>query len=74
MKFTEECVLCAEKYILVKKLPLLPDPLGPEVVVSIRVSSMGQLDLFKNHSYSIGPYANKLLRSNYTKNINISVQ
>ena len=30
--------------------PLLPDPLGLEVVVPIRISSMCQMDLFKNYS------------------------
>ena len=36
-------------------LPLLPGPLGlGEVIVSMRIPSMGQIDLSKNDSYSIG--------------------
>ena len=37
---------------------------------------MGQIDLFKNYSYWIGPCAKKnltLIRINYTKNVNINV-
>ena len=33
-------------------LPLLPGYLWPGVVVSVRVPSRGQIDLFKNYSYS----------------------
>ena len=36
-------------------LPLLPNPLWPGVVVPVEDPSMGQTDLFKNNSYSIGP-------------------
>ena len=39
--------------------------------IPVRVPSMGQVDLVKNYSYSIGQCANKknLSRSNYIKNI-----
>ena len=40
-------------------LPSLPGPLWPRVVVPVRVPSMGQKDLFRNNSYSIGPCAKK---------------
>ena len=44
-------------------LPLLPSPLWSGVVVLVRVSSIGQIDLFKYHSYSIGPCAPKKMNS-----------
>ena len=48
---------------------------GSRVVVSVWVSSMGQIDLFKNYLYLIGPYAKKiLLGNNYSKNVNMNVQ
>ena len=49
-------------------LPLTPGLLGPGVVVLVRVSSIGQIDLFKN---SIGPCAKKSLKNQLHKNINI---
>ena len=38
-------------------LPLLPSPVWPRVVISIRIPSMDQTDLLKNHLYLIGPCA-----------------
>ena len=35
-------------------LPLLPSPLRPGLVISVSISCMGQIDLFKNHLYLIG--------------------
>ena len=40
-------------------LPLLPGPLWPIVEVPDRISSMGEVDLFKNYSCSIEPCTNK---------------
>ena len=51
-------------------LPLLPGLLLLIVVLPIRVPSMGQIHLFENDSYSIGPFGKKiLLRNSYTKNV-----
>ena len=49
--------------------PLLPGPLWPGMVVSVRISLLSQTDLFKNDSYSIRPCdkKNKLLSNNNTK-------
>ena len=38
------------------------------------VLSMGQIDLFKNYLYSIGPSAKKNLRNNSPKNVNMKIQ
>ena len=55
--------------------PSLSLLLGPyRVLVPVGVPSMGQIDLFKNYSYSIGSFPKKLLRRNNTKNVNMSVQ
>ena len=48
-------------------LPLLPSPLWHRVVVPVGVPSIGQIDLFKNQSYLIGPYTNK--NNNNKKNL-----
>ena len=40
-------------------LPLFPDLLEHSVIVLVRIPSMSEIDLFKNYSYSIGPYAKK---------------
>ena len=45
-------------------LPLLPGPLWLTLVVSVRVPSMGRIDLFKN--------CEKILRNDYIKNVNMS--
>ena len=46
-------------------LPWLPVLLSPRVEVIVRVLSISQIDLFRNYSYLIGPYAKR----NYTKNV-----
>ena len=46
-------------------LPLIPGPLGPGVVLLVRVSSRGQIDRVKNYSYLNSDQ--KVLRNNYTK-------
>ena len=43
-------------YVRTKVTPLHPYT-RPRVVVSARVLSMGQIDLFKNDLYLIGPHA-----------------
>ena len=35
-------------------LPLVPGPLWSAVVVPVNIASMAQINMFKNHSYSIG--------------------
>ena len=40
-------------------LLLLPGPLWTGVTVPVRVPSIGQIDLFKNYLYSLGPCARK---------------
>ena len=53
-------------------LALLPGPLSPGVVIPVRVSSMGQKDLFKNYSYLIGLSTFKKFLKNIKKvNMNI---
>ena len=48
-------------------LPLLPGPLSFGVVIPVRIFSyICQTDLFKSHSYSIGPCAKK---ENFKKQI-----
>ena len=47
------------KYGITHSLPLLPGPLCSEVVILVRVSSFGQIDLFKNYLHLTGPCANK---------------
>ena len=42
----------AKRYVDYQLLPLLPWSLWAKVVVPIRVTSMCQIDLFENHSYS----------------------
>ena len=47
------------------------------MVVFIKTSSIAQIDLLKNYSYSIGPCVMKkkiLLRDNYIKIVNRNVQ
>ena len=61
-------------------LPLLPSPLWPRVVVLVRVSSMGRIDLFEHYSYKIKilyiiwPCAKKFLGNKNSKNVYITVQ
>ena len=55
-------------------LQLLPDSLWLGVVVSVRASSVGQIDMFKNYLYSIGHPHKKHFRNDYSKHVNISVQ
>ena len=38
-----------------------------EVIAPVKVPSICQIDLYKSHPYSIGPYAKKNLRNNNTK-------
>ena len=56
-------------------------PLWSEVVVPVKVPSIGQIDLFKNYSYSysVGPCAKKKkeqkhLEKQQHKNINMNAQ
>ena len=49
-------------------LPLFTDPFEPGMVVSVRISSMDQIDLFKNEWYWIGPCGNKNLPAPKKKN------
>ena len=51
-------------------LPLLPRLLWSGVVVSIRVQSMGWLDMFKMRQKQ----TKKLLGINYAKNVNMNIQ
>ena len=46
---------------------LFPSPLWPSVVVLVRVAYVGQTDLFKNHSYSIGSCVKKPLLKRFTE-------
>ena len=48
-------------------VPLAWDSLKPGLQVPVRVPSMGQMDPFKNHSYSIGPWAKKKKDKNPSK-------
>ena len=41
--------------------------------VSVMVSSVAQIDIFKNCSYSVGLCTKKLLSNNYTKDVNMNV-
>ena len=45
-------------------------PLTPRSVNTVRVTFMGQIELFKNYLYSIGPYAKKKLKKYLHKNMN----
>ena len=53
---------------------LHPGSLWPEVLVPVRVTFWGQIDLFKNYLYSTEPHAKKkkFLRNDYTKNLNMN--
>ena len=55
----------SEMWEVTPLLSLLPDPLWLVVVVLVRVSSMGQLDLFKNYYEKIGILETILLCANY---------
>ena len=67
-------------------LPILPGQLWPRVVVPVRISTMGQINLFKNYLNSIEPCEEnktnqptkqtnkKNLIGNNTKNVNMNVQ
>ena len=50
-------------------LPLFTDPLGPNVVESVRIPSKSQIDPFENYSYPIEPSAIKT-----SENVNMNVQ
>ena len=53
-------------------MQLLPVPLLPRVVVLVRHQCLSQIDLFKNHLYSIGLSAKKKKNSGKTtKNMSI---
>ena len=52
-------------------LPLLSIPHGLRAAVPVRVLSMDQIKLFKNYLYSV--FKNKILKKNYTKNVNMNV-
>ena len=54
-------------------LALLLRRLSMRVVISVRVSSMCQINLFKNHSYSIEPCAKKSLKKQH-KNVNMNIE
>ena len=56
----------------IPSLPLFPGPLAPAMVVLFKVSSMGWKDLFKNHSYLIGPY--KKTMKKYIKFVNMKIK
>ena len=43
-------------------IAITPTPLWPEIVVTVRVPSMGEIDLFKDHSYSKGMYVTPILK------------
>ena len=44
-------------------------------VVSVKVPSMVEIDLFENYLYSIGLWTEKIIQRNKrTKNVNINVQ
>ena len=51
----EDLVLEIWEMLTIPSLPLLPGPLWPVVVVSVRVPSMGQIELF-NHILYLKPF------------------
>ena len=53
-------------------LSLPPGLIWLKVVILVRFSSICQIDLFKNYSYSIGSCVKILLRNNSTKNVNMN--
>ena len=57
-------------------LTLLPDPLWPKVVVPVRVSFMGQIDLLKRYSDLIELCKKKknIKKQSHIKNVNMNMQ
>ena len=51
----------------------VPGPFWPRVNVTVRVSSIGKIDQFKNYLYSMDTCAKKIKKQLH-KNININVQ
>ena len=39
----------------ISRVSLLPGPLLSRMIAHVGISSVGQIDLFKNHTYSLGP-------------------
>ena len=52
---------------------VLPGPLWQEMVVPVMVSSILEIDLFENHLYSLEWCAKKIIRKNYTQNVNMNI-
>ena len=51
---------------------LFPGPPSPSVVVLVWVQSVGQIDLFKNYSYSIGPRSKNIQNRKYEHTMNVT--
>ena len=55
-------------------LTLLPGLPWPGVMIPFRVSTMGQIGLFKNYLYLIGPCAKKTIRNNCRRNVYMNLK
>ena len=64
------------RMLSITSLPLLSDPLSPDIAVPVMFLSVDQIKLFKNYSYMIWPCdkKKKLDRNIETKNVNMNVK